>query len=207
MNTPNEFNRPEGLPEITTPQQRFMRIRELLKHLPPLPWKTGANSNVKDANGDMIIHTVHWTGQSGFTDKNDAMAEVLVHLSHLIAPPGHLSSTVMTSPVEDTLVRLQNDVFEMANQLFADRKQPNAFLKLYGEVGEVIDNPSDPGEWADVFILLLDLARINGIDVEKAVRDKMAILRGRQWARNGMGVYQHKPRIYFAPADQDGEAA
>lgn len=205
MNTPNEFNRPEGLPEITTPQQRFMRIRELLKHLPPLPWKPGANSNVKDANGDMIIHTTHWTGQSGFTDKNDAVAEVLVHLSHLLAPPGHLNSTVMAP--DDTLTRLQDDVFDTANQLFPDRKQPSAFLKLYGEVGEIIDNPSDPGEWADVFILLLDLARINNIDVEKAVRDKMAVLRRRQWFRDEMGVFQHKPRVYVMQPGQDGEAA
>ncbi|TXG97711.1 MAG: DUF550 domain-containing protein [Nevskiaceae bacterium] len=191
MNTPNEFSRPEGAEPITTPHQRFLRIRELIPHLPPLPWQPGNNSNVSDANGAPIVDTVQWTETQGFGPANDAMAEALVHLSFLIMPPGHVASTLMGGT--DHLIQLQNDVHEMANKLFPHRKQSSAFLKLYGEVGEVIDNPTDPGEWADVFILLLDLARINGIDVEQAVRDKMRILQKREWEVNPVfGTFQHR---------------
>lgn len=46
-------------------------------------------------------------------------------------------------------------------------------------------------ETADVFILLYRVATLCGFDVHEAVTRKMAINRGRRWARKGDGTGSH----------------
>lgn len=88
---------------------------------------------------------------------------------------------------------LQLEVTTMADRLFPNRTPSKAWLKLYEELGEVIKKPGDADEWGDVFILLLDLSRMNGIDIVSAVHDKMAILENRVWTQTATGTYQHIP--------------
>lgn len=63
---------------------------------------------------------------------------------------------------------------------------------LQKEVGELAKAPGDPGEIADVLILLARLADRHGIDLADAVRDKLAILRTREWGEpDADGVVEH----------------
>lgn len=68
-------------------------------------------------------------------------------------------------------------------------------LHLQLEVKELIDNPDDPMEWADCFLLLLDAARRKGHSIDDLMRfslEKLAINRQRTWVRNKDDVYFHK---------------
>jgi len=68
---------------------------------------------------------------------------------------------------------------------------PLEFCLLTAEVGEAIDawrrDPASlPGELADVFLFLLSVARMNGVDLEQAVTEKMAVNAGRQYVRDAV---------------------
>lgn len=65
------------------------------------------------------------------------------------------------------------------------------FLKMFSEIGEMVDRPDDPMEVADVFIMLLDYAHRKKIDIRQVVEYKMAINANRQWVVNEMGVMSH----------------
>lgn len=80
-----------------------------------------------------------------------------------------------------------------ADLLFPDRNDQSMYLKLYGEIAEMIDAPPDKlnGEVADVFIMLLDFADRKGIDIEAAVLLKMSINEHRTWTRTANGNFQH----------------
>ena len=64
---------------------------------------------------------------------------------------------------------------------FPNRSTADILLKLYEEVGEYARDPKSALEFGDVLILLLDVANRNGIDVHKAIEDKMDINEKRQW--------------------------
>lgn len=82
-------------------------------------------------------------------------------------------------------------VMEWADETFGvDRDENSTWKKLFEELGEVIRNPDDPAEWADVMILMLDLAARHSIKLTPAILAKMEVLRGRVWeTRNG--VFSH----------------
>jgi NTP pyrophosphatase (non-canonical NTP hydrolase) len=80
---------------------------------------------------------------------------------------------------------------EVADKLFPDRTTQSMFLKMYGELAELIDNPASPDELADVMIMLLDHAERNGINAAHAVMVKLGTNLGRKWKVNSMGVAQH----------------
>jgi len=86
---------------------------------------------------------------------------------------------------------LQARVHGWASETFPARQPAAAWLKLFEELGEVIKSPADPLEWGDVFIMLLDLASMNGVDVADAVLAKLFINRRRQWAQLPSGVFSH----------------
>lgn len=59
--------------------------------------------------------------------------------------------------------------------------------------GEQSQNPDElAGELADVTLYLLQLARLNNIDLEKAVMDKLAVNYERTWDSPG-GVSEGRP--------------
>lgn len=86
---------------------------------------------------------------------------------------------------------LQSTVHGWANATFPGRQQAAAWLKLFEELGEVIKSPHDPLEWGDVFIMLLDLATMNGVDVMTAVLSKLEINQRREWRQLATGVFSH----------------
>jgi len=95
-----------------------------------------------------------------------------------------------SSSVED----LQVEIKAWADQQFPDRTAHHALSKLVlEEIPEFLHGGLDsPGEYADLMILLLDIASLRGISVAEAVREKMAINRARRWAVDpGTGIAQH----------------
>lgn len=92
-----------------------------------------------------------------------------------------------------TIDALAFQVKEQADRLFPKRTDQSMFLKLYGEIAEMIDadEAHRDDEVADVFIMLLDYAKVKGINIETAIRRKMAINDAREWKQNGLGAFQH----------------
>ena len=80
---------------------------------------------------------------------------------------------------------LQMEVVHWADRQFPNRKWENTFNKLRDEeIQELFENPKDPSEYADVFILLLDLANMAGLssdNLTNAIRDKLIINKNRKW--------------------------
>ncbi len=86
----------------------------------------------------------------------------------------------------------QDEITAWADQVFPGRTPQSALLKLFEEVGELVRNPKDPGELADLLIIALDLCSLAGVDAEKALTDKMGINWKRNWAVDQTtGVMRH----------------
>lgn len=92
-----------------------------------------------------------------------------------------------------TVQELQNQIHAFAEETFGPGREDAAWKKLFEEIGETLKNPRDPGEWADIFIVLLDLAKMYGVDVGSASVAKMAVNRARVWTKTETGVMQHVP--------------
>ena len=90
------------------------------------------------------------------------------------------------------LSELTEEVVAWANAAIPDRTPASALIKMFEEVGELSKDLRSSGEYADVLIMILDLAHMHGVDLEKAVRDKMEINRSRTWTRTETGTYQHE---------------
>jgi len=88
--------------------------------------------------------------------------------------------------------KLTKSIVEWADSVFPDRKPEAALLKLFEEVGELVKNPRSPGEYADICIMLFDLADMHKIDLAQAIKDKMEVNRSRQWVVTKTGTMQHK---------------
>lgn len=91
----------------------------------------------------------------------------------------------------DSISLLTQEVVAWADSAFPLRTPQSAFLKMFSEIGEVVESPT-PDEFADVFIMLLDLANMHQVDVAQAVRDKLQVNRSRTWAAGPMGAYRHQ---------------
>lgn len=104
---------------------------------------------------------------------------------------------------------LAEDVWAWADAAFPARTDQSMFLKMYSEVGEMADAPEDPLEFADTMILLLDYAVRKGFDIEKAIKDKLAINCARQWKVNELGVMRHVEQSSTpsqVPCDRSGDS-
>jgi len=92
----------------------------------------------------------------------------------------------------DSLVQIQAEVCAWAEGQFGPARQDAAWKKLFEELGEVIRDPEDPSEWADVFIILFDLAKLNGVEnLSDAIRNKMETNARRRWTTSKTGVMIH----------------
>jgi NTP pyrophosphatase (non-canonical NTP hydrolase) len=81
----------------------------------------------------------------------------------------------------------------MADKLFPNRTDASMYLKLYGELAEVIESHGDPDEVADVFILFLDYAARKRIDLHEAINRKLTILMDREWDYDpSTNTWQHR---------------
>lgn len=77
--------------------------------------------------------------------------------------------------------QLQDRIVDWADKNFPNRTTADILLKLYEELGEYARDPKSAPEFGDIMILLLDVARMNEIDITKAVNDKMDINEARTW--------------------------
>ena len=103
----------------------------------------------------------------------------------------------MTTPMLNgySLKQIQDLVVDWANEAHPDRSPESTLLKLFEELGEIVAQPDDAFEYADAFIVLLDVAHQNGITgdvLESVISTKMEINKGRKWAINSMGVMSHE---------------
>jgi NTP pyrophosphatase (non-canonical NTP hydrolase) len=77
-----------------------------------------------------------------------------------------------------------------ADRLFPKRTPASMFMKLFSEIGELVEAQSEE-EYADVMIMLLDYGSKNMFKIEHAIRKKMAINDARKWEINELGVARH----------------
>ena len=91
---------------------------------------------------------------------------------------------------------LRHSVVEWARSTFGTKRTIEQFfaaaLKLVDEARELAGNPLSAEEMADVQIVLWHIAGDAGVDLLDAVEAKMRVIRSRDWAHVGNGVYQHK---------------
>lgn len=86
---------------------------------------------------------------------------------------------------------LAQEVWQWAEATFPNRTDSSMFLKMYGELAELIESDGDPHELADLFIMLMDYAVRKKIDIAAAVIEKLEINRQRTWKIMPNGTMQH----------------
>lgn len=63
---------------------------------------------------------------------------------------------------------------------------------LHREAIELLSNPTDPEEMADIFLLLIDIAKVTNTDLRAAVEAKLAKNKARKWGKpDAAGVVEH----------------
>jgi len=88
----------------------------------------------------------------------------------------------------------QADITSWANINFPLRTPQGTFVKLLEEIAEVAANPGHPLEYADLLILIFDLASMYRVDIPLALEQKMVINRKREWVFNTTtGLAHHIP--------------
>lgn len=93
----------------------------------------------------------------------------------------------------ESLSMMQKDIISWANSVMPHRTITNACTKLVmEEIPEFLMSDNDPLELADIAIILLDMAHLAGVDLEAAIREKMAINKARTWQINqSTGLLKH----------------
>jgi NTP pyrophosphatase (non-canonical NTP hydrolase) len=102
----------------------------------------------------------------------------------------------------DSLQSLQRLVRDWAQRTFPERSLDTVRLKLTThEMPELLvslgakkESAKIPDEIADVMILLLDYCEMKGIDMNRVIRDKMAVNVTRDWAVDSHGISSHVPK-------------
>ena len=84
---------------------------------------------------------------------------------------------------KDPIQQLQQVISEWADEVYPNRTVENALTKMMlHEIPELLHGRAmDPMEFADVAILLFDVAHLQGIDIAQAMRFKMKVNRNRKW--------------------------
>lgn len=94
----------------------------------------------------------------------------------------------------DPVRRLQDRISRWADSVFPDRTAHGALCKLVlEEIPELLHNGlDDPMEYADVLILILDIASLRGIDAIAAAHRKMDVNEARSWVVDtSTGLMRH----------------
>lgn len=86
-------------------------------------------------------------------------------------------------PESGDIGELQRAIAWWADSVFPDRTAHDACVKLMlEEIPEWrASGMADPSEFADIVILVLDIAYLQGIDIKQAVLEKMRINGERRW--------------------------
>lgn len=98
---------------------------------------------------------------------------------------------VSPSGEEPNIEQLTVRIIAWADRVFPQRTQQSALLKMYEEIGELVKNPKSPDEYADICIMLFDLANMNGVNVAQAIEHKMFVNEHRAWRETETGTMQH----------------
>lgn len=92
----------------------------------------------------------------------------------------------------EQLARMTDLVVQWADGVAPNRRPQDAMVKLVSENSELLDaivNNLGPRqveeELADCVILLLDLANMYGVNIERAVAAKMRVNQSRDWTNEG----------------------
>ena len=90
---------------------------------------------------------------------------------------------------------LQDRIEEFQRTRFPDQKLKGKLNHLVREALELLKNPDDPMEWADVTILLFGAAAMHGISASALLQNaesKLTICEARKWApADADGVHHH----------------
>lgn len=89
-----------------------------------------------------------------------------------------------------TIDELADAVREQADRLFPHRTDTSMYLKMFKELGEMIEE-GDPDEVADILIMVLDFAKRKQINIQSVIVNKMRINDNRKWVVNELGVMRH----------------
>lgn len=93
---------------------------------------------------------------------------------------------------------LQRNIVEWLDGVHPERREMAVWAKLYEEAGEAMVDPKDIDEWADIIIVLLDLAMRYGHymdDILMVANQKLEVNKNREWIINRHGVMSHvKPQ-------------
>ena len=91
--------------------------------------------------------------------------------------------------------KLQKDLHEWASKQFKGQPISGKFAHLRKEVSELEADPKDVMEYADCYILLMDIANNNGVlfsDIHAAAEIKLEINKKRSWGKqNEDGSIEH----------------
>jgi len=137
-----------------------------------LPWSTDPinGAQIVDAKGATIASFEVRHHLRGILSNCDKNADLAVRAVNAYKKRGGAD-----------IRQLQDRITRWADTNFPNRTTADILLKLYEEVGEYARNPKAALEMGDIMILLLDVAHKNGIDVHKAIEDKMDINEKRGW--------------------------
>jgi NTP pyrophosphatase (non-canonical NTP hydrolase) len=92
-----------------------------------------------------------------------------------------------------SIKELQEEISAWVDTVNPGRTPISTISKLLEEIGELLgsDKMRDELELADIFILALDLGTIQGINIEEAIRKKLAINKSRSWRIADNGAMRH----------------
>jgi NTP pyrophosphatase (non-canonical NTP hydrolase) len=85
---------------------------------------------------------------------------------------------------------LFQDIAEFCGDKFDDSPLESQFFKLREELEE-LEIRQDPHELADMIVVLINIARIQGWDIEQALSEKFETLKERVWEKQPDGTYHH----------------
>lgn len=99
-------------------------------------------------------------------------------------------------PIRDeetvSLDEIAAEVIEWGISTFGEVNPDGLAQHLKREAGELADNPDSEEEMADVFILAVQIAHHKGVDLARAVANKLAKIRTRTWNEpDEDGVIEH----------------
>lgn len=93
----------------------------------------------------------------------------------------------------------QNEFSEWAFETFKGQKIDGKLKHMKKEIDEIIENPDDIIEWADVMLLFLNASKQQGLDMDQildACKEKFEIIKKREWQEpDEDGTIQHKQQI------------
>ena len=109
--------------------------------------------------------------------------------------------------LKQDIADLTEGIVKWADEAFPDRQPSSAMLKLFEEIGELVRDPSNASEYADICIMLFDLANMHGVDLTQAICDKMLVNKSRRWKQTASGTMQHDEYDWRRAAFNAGKEA